>query len=74
MSLPPRGRAFYCARPRHYRWELWRAASVNPGTSGRAASEPAVVVLDLPSREDAMLFLINSQMGRRNIADVDRIM
>ena len=58
----------------HNRWESWRAACANPGASGLAASEPAVVVLDLPSREEALLFVINSQLGRRNIADIDRIM
>ena len=57
----------------HNRWESWRA-SIACNSSGLAASEPAVVVLDLPCREDAMLFVINSQLGRRNIADIDRIM
>ncbi len=56
----------------HNRWESWRA-SIACNSTGLAASEPAVVVLDLPSREDAMLFVINSQLGRRNIADIDRI-
>ena len=56
----------------HNRWESWRAA-IACNSTGLAASEPAVVVLDLPSREDAMLFIIGNQLGRRNIADIDRI-
>jgi hypothetical protein len=57
----------------HSRWELWRAAVANPDNAGRAAIEPAVVVVDLPSRDDARLWIINAQLARRNVDALDRI-
>ena len=31
------------------------------------------MLIDLPSRDDALLFVINGQLGRRNLSDLDRI-
>ncbi len=59
----------------HARWQLWRAAVANPdATVGLAAREPSVVELALPDRDAARLWIINAQLGRRNLASVDRIM
>ncbi len=59
----------------HGRWELWRAAVAKPdGNGGLAAREPSVVEVALADRDSAMLFVINSQLGRRNVAKLDRIM
>jgi ParB-like chromosome segregation protein Spo0J len=58
----------------HARWELWRAAVANPdNNAGLAAREPSVIELALADRDAARLWIINNQLGRRNIATLDRI-
>src|SRR6185295_2093620 len=56
------------------RWELWRSAIANPNANvGLAAREPSVVELTLADRDAVRLWIINNQLGRRNIANLDRI-
>jgi hypothetical protein len=58
----------------HARWELWRSAIANPNANvGLAAREPSVVELALADRDAVRLWIINNQLGRRNIANLDRI-
>lgn len=39
----------------------------------RSAEAPAVVTIELASRDEAVLWIVNAQLGRRNLSAIDRI-
>ena len=66
----------------HARRDVWlnaigeakEARSLNPDTPiGLAARWPQIVEIELPDRDAALLWIIDNQRGRRNLADLDRI-
>ena len=55
--------------------KLARKARANDPNAliSRSAEAPAVVTIELASRDEAVLWIVNAQLGRRNLSAIDRI-